>query len=313
MKNVLLATTALVAMAGAAAADVSWGGDAMAEYTVNGGVGAFTAAANLNVTATAELNNGVTAGLDWDFFGISTATGVSFVTLPVGWIESSMGKLSIGNASAIGGASDHYSATQNVGDFTSGSYTSSSVAVRADASFGGFDVSVSDANFLGGAPADLRFGASGSFGAVDLGLGYSQATGGFGMNVGTMLGGADIGVSYFSPTGEFGIETSYDMGNGVTLGAFYSSLPVGDYGVSLGYASGAMSVDVAWANLGSTTIDFGYDVNDAVALSAGYNATAGTAYLAANYDLGNGASVYGSYGTGYSKPIGITVGASIEF
>ncbi len=275
----------------------------MAEYTVNGGTGTFTSSWSLAFSATQELNNGVTAGLDYTVLN----------PLPVGWIESSMGKLSVGDADAIGAASDHYSATQNVGDFAAGAYTSASVAVRADASLGGFDVSISDADFSGGAPADLRVGVSGTFGAVDFGLGYSQVSGGFGMNVGTMIGGANVGVSYYSPTGEFGLEADYDMGNGITLGAFYSSLPVGDYGVSVGYASGPLSVDVAYAALGSTTIDMGYDLNDAVTLSAGYDATAATAYIAADYDLGNGASVYGSYGTGYDKPVGITVGASIEF
>ncbi len=277
----------------------------MAEYNVNGGTGTFTSAWTLSLSATQELNNGVTAGLDY--------TLMPAAAQPVLWIESSMGKLSVGDADAIGAASDHYSATTNVGDFATASYVTANIAVRADATFGGFDVSISDADFSAGSPADLRVGVSGSFGAVDFGLGYSQASGGFGVNVGTMLGGADIGVSYYSPTGEFGVEAEYDMGNGITLGGFYSSQPANDYGVSVGYVSGPLSVDVAYAALGSTTIDMGYDLNDAITLSAGYDATAATAYIAADYDLGNGASVYGSYGTGYEKPVGITIGASIEF
>ena len=62
MKNILLTTTALVAFAGAAAADghtsVSFSGEASVEYNSNAG---YSTAAEMTATGSATLDNGITA------------------------------------------------------------------------------------------------------------------------------------------------------------------------------------------------------------------------------------------------------------
>ena len=68
MKNILLTTTALVAFAGAAAADghtsVSFSGAASAEYNSLGG---FNTDADLDATMSAELDNGLTGSTTLSF------------------------------------------------------------------------------------------------------------------------------------------------------------------------------------------------------------------------------------------------------
>jgi len=324
MKNVLLTTTALVALAGASSAAVSWGGDASTEYNSLTG---FTYGANLSISATAELNNGVTAGMSWgaSLVAPGTITGDKY---PVIWIESSMGKFSAGFADTVGAASDHFSAATNSSDFVS--YPTSAFALRADATFGGMNASISgivNPGFTG--ITSTRAGVSGSFGAVSFGIGANRL-GDFGVNVGTIVGGVDVSASYFT-TGvlaDMGVDVSYDMGNGVTLAGYYTQsniLANSFYGVSVDYASGPMGVSVAYTAsttpaASNITIDGTYDVSSDLTVKAGWDQGVG-AYAGVDYSLGNGANIYASYSTGTAISIigpddyagGITVGAAVTF
>ena len=102
MKNVLLTTTVLVAVAGAASADIGWGGSASMEYNSLATPG-FTYGADLTVTGTADLDNGVTASLSYGI-ALDGAGAITGDTYPVITLESGMGKLSGGDADAVGGA-----------------------------------------------------------------------------------------------------------------------------------------------------------------------------------------------------------------
>ena len=62
MKNILLATTALVAFAGAAAAEVTFSGSASAEYVSSAG-GGFNTDADLDAAMSADLDNGVSVSV----------------------------------------------------------------------------------------------------------------------------------------------------------------------------------------------------------------------------------------------------------
>lgn len=65
MKRILLTSTALVAFAGAAAAEVTWSGDAEVGYNDKAEDG-FYFEAGLGIKASAELNNGLEAGFKFD-------------------------------------------------------------------------------------------------------------------------------------------------------------------------------------------------------------------------------------------------------
>ena len=313
MKNVLLATTALVAMAGAASAEVTMTGDATVEYNSLGGL---TYDVGLDFGATTELNNGVTAGMSW---GASLTTSTSIISgdnYPVVWLESSMGKLTVGQANKVKPASNHFAAAYGTTDFGAGSYTSGRVAARADASLAGYDVSVSE--ILSGG-SDLRLGVSGSMGSVDFGMGYRMSNGNFGLNAGTTFGAFDVKASYFSGDSTYGVELGYDMGNGIDLSAAYAS--AGTWKVGAGYTSGAITAKLGYNSTGAVSLDGTYDINSDWQALAGYNSGSSEAYLGTTYDLGGGASVYAAYvsGTGATNvgpkkwDEGITVGASLTF
>jgi len=329
MKNVLLTTTALVALAGASSAAVSWGGDASTEYNSLTG---FSYGANLSISATAELNNGVTAGMSWGANLTSSTSWISGDAYPAIWIESSIGKLSFGNGDTVGSAEDHFTATSGVGDY--GGFSTNDFMVRADASIGGVDFSVSTVVNPGFTSISYQeAGVSGSFGAVSFGMFGTFDGTHYGVNVGTMFGGVDLTASYYHRSASFdaGIEASYDMGNGVTLGGYYAQAYMPGpfdtlYGVSVDYASGPMSVSVAYtsdstaASATNVTIDGTYDVSSDLTVKAGWDQGVG-AYAGVDYSLGSGANIYAAYSTGTAISIigpddyagGITVGAAVTF
>ena len=106
MKNVLLTTTALVAFAGAASAvevALDWSGSAFVEYDVDGADFDAGLTANLDITLSQELNNGMVASLylpaslEIDETGFDTT---EWETNNMDWIaklETSYGSLSFGS------------------------------------------------------------------------------------------------------------------------------------------------------------------------------------------------------------------------
>ena len=78
MKNVLFATTALIATAGVAAADVSFGGYGRfgAHYTSAGDVTSMTSRFRLNIDGSAESDNGLTFGARIRIQDSATTAGV---------------------------------------------------------------------------------------------------------------------------------------------------------------------------------------------------------------------------------------------
>ncbi len=312
MKNVLLATSALVAMAGAASAEITLTGKANVEYNSLSGM-TYTTAVDLG--ATTELNNGVTAGMSWGADLAAVAPFITFDNYPVVWIESSIGKMTAGQANKVKPASNHFKAGYGTTNFGAGSYVAANAAVRADASFGGFDVSVSE--ILSGG-SDLRLGVSGSMGSVDFGLGYAMAGGAFGLNAGTTFGAFDVKASYFSGDGSYGVELGYDMGNGIELSAAYAAA---SWKVGAGYKSGAITAKLGYNSTGAVSLDGTYAINSDWKALAGYNSGTSDIYVGTTYDLGAGASVYAAYVQGTSLTNvgpekwdnGITVGASLTF
>lgn len=75
MKSILFTTTALVAFAGAAAADISLSGEASAEFNSNGGVQSYSTAAEMTATASATLDNGLTASTEFTLKAAGISAG----------------------------------------------------------------------------------------------------------------------------------------------------------------------------------------------------------------------------------------------
>ncbi|MEP5762030.1 MAG: porin [Litoreibacter sp.] len=292
MKNVLFASTALVALTGAAAADVALSG--RAEMGVFGETGAaeaqFFTDIDVTFTLTGETDNGLTFGASVDLDeGGSGAAAVAdnsddggivifvsgdFGTVSIGdtdgaldWALTEAGN--IGNPGTI--ADDETSHAGYLGSYGDGQGGDGQI-LRYDYSAGDFGVAISaesneDANGNAddyGYAVGLRYNLNLTGAQVKLGIGY-QST----------VDDQDI----------IGVSATAILENGISAGFTYAdySDSVNDYhvGVGVGYTTGAITLH---ANYGIFELDAGGDVEGGG--------------ISAAYDLGGGAVVHAGYSDG---------------
>jgi len=271
MNKILLATTALVATAGFAAADVTLSGSAEMGLKDTGAFGSsveFHHDLDVRFTLSGETDNGLTFGATIDLDEVSNGIGAgsgphavfisgSFGTLTLGDTDGAFdwAMQEVGIGSAI--ADDH---TTHVGfNFNNGLDTSNDGQVlRYDNTFGDISVAVS---------AELDDG--GSDDALGLGVKYNAALGGVDLGLG--LGYQDNGV-----VDGWGVSVDANFANGLRAIVNYSDDGSIDHtALGLGYTSGALTVSANYGEF-STGVD-------------GHG-------LAVNYDLG-GATVQFGYGS----------------
>jgi outer membrane protein OmpU len=326
MKNILLASTAIVAFAGAAFAEghtgVSFAGDAEIGYNDDFDNGMFWSL-GLGLSGAAELDNGLTASIKGDVelnnAANSTFNGneVTIDDLVIG-LSSDTASLRFGDTAP---AADklYSSAVTNIQDdgfFDEGDLDEDAVLI-GEMTFGettvGLSYAVSDTN--GGADDDLsnlQIGANTTFGLVGLSLGYQDEDNGqdglLALSATTTLSGVDLGLAYAKndtdDTSSIGIQAGYTFGD-VTAKVFYVSLD-GDrddnVGVGIDYASGPVTVGVLWHDGTDEDLQLNttYDVGNGLNLFAGYR-DAGSAeddttiYVGGDYDLGGGANLRMSF------------------
>jgi len=332
---ILLTTTALVAFAGAAAADghtsVSHALSAELGYNseVDGiGEDGFFWEGNLKTTATAALDNGLTAGA---YFEITVADDSGSAADDGGNVlvasdfllslTSDNASLYLGDTAPAG--KKYFSAA---GDMEADSFSTDSDAavLRGDMSFAGVNGSVSYIiDDAANTAEQLALGLGGSFGAVTFGLGYQEATtfadgnGDFnsdevlGVSVAGTFANATVTLAYADETnsGETStaIKVAYPFGP-VTASAYYSMEEVNgvdvddNYGVSVAYAQGPVTVKADYRNEQSRdewNIEGSYDMgNGATVLAGALNENEGADadfYIGGTYDLGGGASLLAVY------------------
>ena len=301
MKKILLTTTAMVAFAGAASAEVSLSG--YAEIGIIGGSAAgmetqFHHDFDVKFTLSGETDNGLTFGatidLDEVSGGISNRANPSAV-----FISGSFGTLTMGDTDGafdwamqevgIGSALADDHTTHGGFGFNSGTdgmYDGQ--VLRYDNTFGDFGVALSaeiddsGTNYSTAWGLGLKYNAA--LGAVDLGLGlaygsYETAAGTdsmWGLSVDAKFGGGFRAILNYSDLGDT------DAGG---VGETHT-------GIGLGYTSGALTVS---ANYG--IFEEGASEQD------GYG-------LAVNYDLGGGAVVMAGYGD--TSTCGVYAGCAAE-
>ena len=311
MKSILLTSTALVAFAGAAAADghatpgITFSGEAELGYTSDDGVNdpalneGFFWDASVDVTMTAALDNGLVATATFGFnvaensLGDTVTTGdyvlslagdnasLSFGDLdPVA--EDRFGDVDGGTTRGFFDQDAHFDVvgfeSMLVGEATVAGFT-------AAASWG---VDSGDGLLL--AETDdidaMQLHVAGTVSIVDLELAYQQEFGGFdavfGVAASATFAGADITVSYVDDNDESstGISVAYPFGP-VTVAAYYSVNDVAEdnYGLDLDYAANGIAVNVF------VDVDGGEAGADDV-----------TEYgIEGSYDVGNGLTVFAGY------------------
>lgn len=330
MKSILLTSTALVGLAGAAAADVSWSGAATLGYNDDIRDGVY-ADVDLDVSLSTELNNGVTAAAKFGFEladdrGPENAGGNDFVADNniLLSLTSDAGGLYYGDTAYA--AETYWSGVTNMAQ-DGFSEQDGETVLRGEFVLGGITAGASyfADNVAQGAGSDelrqLSVGAAGDFGGFSFTAAYQEEDdlGGngngdynpsevLGISVGTSLAGADLTLAYASSNDEdsIGVEVAYPVGD-VTLTAFYVAESAdltdddgeevsGSYGVMADYASGPLSAK-AWFHGGADEdvgINLGYDLGNGLALYAGYSDDDGQ-YAAGEYDLGGGAKLTVAY------------------
>lgn len=316
MKKILLASVALTAFAGAAAAEVSFSGSATLGYNDHsdrtagafGDHDGFYSDLNLDVAFSATLDNGITVSAAADVDEVDATDGeMSGVTLT---IASDAASLVYGDTSFA--AESMWSAA---GDMEADSFSAQDGegVLKGTFAFGGVDMAVSgvvqdsDGNLATDDLAQFSFGAKASVGAATVVVAYQEETavadfGGvartadfngdykdaetMGVSVAFAAAGADIKVGFASETTTGG--TDYDS-TGISV-----SYPMGDVTVAAYYVSEDDSTAVdAKDNAG---ISFKYAA-DGISLTASYADEQGTdvTKLEGSFDAGNGLTVYAGY------------------
>ncbi|MCB2115748.1 MAG: porin [Rhodobacteraceae bacterium] len=293
MKKILLASTALVGFAGAAAAEVSLSG--YAEIGIFGGSGGAAPEdaqfhSDLDVTfklsGTSDSGFEFGASIDLDEVGddanaaggdpISHNGRGSGVEEQAIWVSGSFGKVTLGDTDGafdwalsevyMGTAiNDDHSTHAGAYWFTGldGSYDGQ--VMRYEYSFGDFAAALS---------AELDDTGTGDA-ALGLGVKWSGDLGGMKANAG--LGYQDNG-----STSVWGVSAGADMTNGISVKLGYADMDMGAttdtwFGVGLGYTTGALLVQANYGEYDSGADGWG---------------------LVANYDLGGGAVAMLGYGSG---------------
>ena len=276
MKRILLASTAIVAFAGAAAADghtgVSFGGDAELGYNDDFDNGIFWSF-GLTVSGAMELDNGLTATISGDVElinapetndnGTPNDTTDDFVENDGGNSAFDGNEVEIDDL-VIGIASE--TASLKFGDTAPAAdtmYSSAVTNVDADSFNDEDDLENEDAVLIG------RM----SFGATEVGLSYAVETSNqapdddleaLQVAVTTTIGSVDLGFGYQEGVEGLGSSVgTVDIADTPEVIAFSASTTLG--GVDLGFAYAKASSDVADAELTSIGVQAAYTFSDITA------------------------------------------------
>lgn len=311
MKKILLATSALSLMAGAAAAEVSISGSARMGLIYNGEDVNFTSRARVQFTASGETDTGLSFG----YSVRADQSGAANDGMGAGsvFISGAFGKLSMGDvagaAEAAVGDLDGVGLT-GLGDFSDTVFiTGDGVEVTTDnpvmlyeyttGAFSGY-ISANDGNVRGG---DL-FGAGASAGddVQNMAVGVKYSTDAYSLSLGYEHSNPVVGASskhvVLGASATFGtttVKAVYGTGSGAIDG-------FDQYGISASSAFGATTLTGFYKKL-----DFdGVGSIDAIGLGASYDLGGGAAVVGGivDYSTDGAAVVPGGFGT---DPTGETV------
>ena len=327
MKSILLASASIVAFAGAAAAEVSFGGEATLGYndTAEGDNDGFYWDANLAVTLSQALNTGLTAKATFDFDVADHDNGSDLVSggyllelasenssLQFGDVEYAA--ISVWNTAGAWLIEDDFSEVDG------------ETVLRGNVNYNGVDARIS---YLVADPdgneyddlEQLSLGAKAAFGNFNLALAYqdeSPAAVGrdlhpeevFGLTAGTTFGGATVVLSYANNLTDeedsIGLSVAYPVGP-LSLRGWVASNSVNDdlsYGLRAIYSADAFSVTANVESRGDVdpirwNLEGSYNVGNGITAYAGILGrdvwSDEVYYVAGEMDLGNGAALLVSY------------------
>ena len=281
MKRVLFTTTALVALSGAAYADVNWSGSASLQYN-DGSNGGPAEGINSTVELGISMSNsgGFTASVAADVEEMNGITGADVdITTPIA---------SIHYGEVVEAANSAYSETDGLSGIGSDEFTAGSSAVLLSASTGGMTVGFSDSRALDGSASS--FGISGSLGGVSFGIGSKDDDYGISAS-GNALGGT--------------ISVASEEVAGVALTGVSMTLPLGDLSLTVSLADNEFWGASVSTTLAGATLSAGTDSNESTQVGISTK-IAGGFDLAADFDTDNGTELQLSYGLTDSATVAVS-------
>jgi hypothetical protein len=316
MKKILLASVALTAFAGAAAAEVSFSGSATLGYNDDaaGDHNGFYSDLNVDVALSATLDNGITVTAAGDLEEIDANEGAAAsVTLTI----------ASDNASLVYGDTEFaaVSAWSAVGSMDNDGFSEvdGELVIKGSVTFGDITVSASQEIAEDAATPDftevggLSVGVSASMGAANVVVAYQEEEADAGLlaadellaiRVGTSLAGADVAFGYADNRTDdaqsTGVSISYPMG-AVTVAASYvveenaAGNADDNWDISVAYAEGAVAVTANTDESDDWGLEGSYDLGNGLVINAGIDDAGDTNYIAGTYGLGGGASLLVSF------------------
>lgn len=321
MKNVLFATTALVAFAGAASAashdsmsgaTLTWSGEITAGYNdvIEGGL---FFSGNISADASVDFGDNVTASLSVELYSFDddSENFDADATVEVAYDNGNFSAtLTMGDLNDKG-ASEYFYADRS-GMAVDVENQDDDDDARAVLKFGDFGLAIGCE--MGGSSGTAgtcddgayNVGLGATFGSIELGVGYDNAAGAqaavTAVSADATFGSIDLGVSYATGSEDsIGVEVGATLGS-IEVGAYYAnnSTSNDEYGVSADYSAGALSVGAYYDNDGSDSwgLDLGYEVSDMLTASAGvFNDGTFVYYAGIEYTVNDNISATVSYAT----------------
>ena len=324
MKRILLASASVIAFAGAAAAEITFSGEATLGYndtdnvidgdplipgiqdSVDDAVG-FYWDASIDVTMTQALDNGLTAAASFGLNVVEDSLGDDVASSDyVLSLTSDTAGLYFGNTEFA--AITHWT---SAGDMEADGFSEEDgeTVLRGDITYNGVNASVSYA-VDGENLEQLSLGADATFGTIAVAFGYQESsdwTGGggdfnnsevMGISVGTTFGGADVRLAYAQDDTQetIAVKASYPLGP-ITVSASYAMESVADdfWEISADYASGPIAANVNYDSNEDWELTGSYDVGNGITAYAGVVDAGDDMYVAGSVALGEGATLLVSY------------------
>jgi hypothetical protein len=291
MKKLLLTTTALAAMTGAAVADVSWSGSGSINYKTadNGNEAAFTSDAELVASMS---TGGAYAGSvsikaaehSTAADGTGTAGGAAVtVTMP-------MGTLTVSDHGGLADAASSYSKVTGMTGLPAAAVSTSDANTNVSVSANLGDISASFSSDTNLDSDNSSFGATGSLGGMDFTFGSAND------DMGLSLSGAALGGTVKIAVEESGTESNSGVSIAIPLAGSTVTLNVADaagddtWSASVATTVNGASVTVGSNEAGTTTVDVTATIAGGASFVADFSTAANNSEYGVSYDLGGGAT-----------------------
>ena len=253
MKKILLTTTALTILSGAAYAEMGVSGDARFGVTTSGGVSTVDYRTRVFFKGAGETDGGLTfgakTGLRLDDGAVSASArviapslylGNGTMTLRIGNTNGAISTASgIWNTPGVGYSGMSFGGVLFLTNSSSSTAGAGANNVAVDFSLGTTNISLSQTN--GG---DVEIAASMKAGSATIGVGYDNGattTGGTYLTAAFDAGGANIAVAYVKPTtgaASWSLGGSSAMGSGSAKAFIANIAGTSSYGIGYGASLG---------------------------------------------------------------------------